>query len=278
MRITLFAFAESPNLSRRYQTACCVAAYPDSTSWYSPMYQRLKALQRLRQSKARHEPRTFHIREPHPYTKKRRLGVELPGAGGRYPLLESIGRFTPRDHRDQITTGRAPYQGSNSPFAVLAKISRGISPALSDYVKKEIPGLAPLLDMCWRHSDVLRPDIGLSVATLASSQVKKEQSLASAVRNLPATITSVENSGQEACTINTNISRVAPEQLACLEGIFAMDSFPGAVKRNNISELIGLNPRQVQVNASCLDVCRAILGGQPTDPIVLSFFSFYCLA
>ncbi|KAG8934522.1 hypothetical protein FRC00_012086 [Tulasnella sp. 408] len=100
-------------------------------------------------------------------------------------------------------------------------------------------------------------------ATTASSQPKKEQSPApahteasspmnsppklsaqlSAAHNSPGTATATTASGGGS---KRKRSRVTPEQLAYLERVFAMDRSPGAAKRKEISELLGMQERQTQ--------------------------------
>ncbi len=50
-------------------------------------------------------------------------------------------------------------------------------------------------------------------------------------------------------------SRVTPEQLAYLEHIFSYDRSPGAAKRKDISERLGMQERQTQVSALCIPCC-----------------------
>ncbi|KAG9018039.1 hypothetical protein FRB90_012542 [Tulasnella sp. 427] len=103
-------------------------------------------------------------------------------------------------------------------------------------------------------------------ATTATSQPKKEQSPApsqlegsssmtsppkssahvSAAQNSPATTSSTAASGGGGGSGKRKRSRVTPEQLAYLERVFAMDRSPGAAKRKEISELLGMQERQTQ--------------------------------
>lgn len=73
----------------------------------------------------------------------------------------------------------------------------------------------------------------------------------SAAHNSPGTATSTAASGGGS---KRKRSRVTPEQLAYLERVFAMDRSPGAAKRKEISELLGMQERQTQVSPSRFDV------------------------
>ncbi|KAG8933202.1 hypothetical protein FRC01_010548 [Tulasnella sp. 417] len=114
-------------------------------------------------------------------------------------------------------------------------------------------------------------------ATTASSQPKREQSpqsahpegsspmtsppklsaqlSASTAHNSPGATTSTTGGGGGS---KRKRSRVTPEQLAYLERVFAMDRSPGAAKRKEISELLGMQERQTQ----------------PTNPIGISLDRF----
>ncbi|KIO34248.1 hypothetical protein M407DRAFT_218356, partial [Tulasnella calospora MUT 4182] len=72
----------------------------------------------------------------------------------------------------------------------------------------------------------------------------------SAAHNSPGTTTSTAGGGGGS---KRKRSRVTPEQLAYLERVFAMDRSPGAAKRKEISELLGMQERQTQVSSSRFD-------------------------
>lgn len=64
------------------------------------------------------------------------------------------------------------------------------------------------------------------------------------------TASSASRSGSTTGTGKRKRSRVTPEQLAYLERVFAMDRSPGAAKRKEISERLGMQERQTQVSGN----------------------------
>lgn len=217
-------------------------------------------------------PMALHITDPSPFN-------DTPSAPSQASQHRQQGQQGAHQHqrRQQLQINTQDIQPTPSFAPHLELQHRGEPQAHDDSAPSPVTSVSATSPTLVQRPPSV-PATRTRSATTASSQPKKEHSPAPAQpdssssmtsppksstqqSNSPtATTTSTAPTGGGSGTGKRKRSRVTPEQLAYLERVFAMDRSPGAAKRKEISELLGMQERQTQVSSSRLDVSRAIFG------------------
>ncbi|KAG8940231.1 hypothetical protein FRC04_005476 [Tulasnella sp. 424] len=206
-------------------------------------------------------PMALHITDPSPFNDT----PSAPSQASQHRQQQQQGAHQhQRRQQLQINTQDIQPTPSFAPHPNLELQHRGESQAHDDSAPSPVTSVSATSPILVQRPPSA-PATRTRSATTASSQPKKEHSPApgqgdsSSSMNSPpkssaqasnsptATATSTAPTGGGSGSGKRKRSRVTPEQLAYLERVFAMDRSPGAAKRKEISELLGMQERQTQI-------------------------------
>ncbi|KAG8970547.1 hypothetical protein FRC03_006676 [Tulasnella sp. 419] len=158
----------------------------------------------------------------------------------------------------QVDTRNRPFSSDPSLDSQRHHNPTGVPTSVEDY---EEYALSPVTSASASSPSFAQARPGSSLANISSHQALPPSTSGSVGHPTPSILTSPPSSfaspteggvssartRQNAAPGKRKRSRVTPEQLSYLERVFAIDPSPGAVRRKEISELLGMGERQTQI-------------------------------